>query len=718
MDGRGGLRARRDAWRRFRRDLRPGERAWRGASTGLIVAITAGLVAVGTMLTSGRGIVADAATAIVLGWVAIGLAAALLLGVVRLLRWIPARPLAVGVVGLVAVGAVFVVPGTPAGLVIAAVFLVSGGLVGAAIASLRPPRVAGRRRVLASCCLGVGVLGLVAVPLWLGLPRAPADENDLDPTGPHAVRTVTYGSGEHPHRAVFGAEVDVVTQGVDGTAFLDNWSGWRGNLRTRYWGFGPDRLPRNATVWLPERDEPSPLVLMVHGNHPMEVASDEGYAWLAEDLASHGYVVASVDQTFLNVSVTRGFDLGDENDARAWMLLEHLRLWEGWQREGDGPLSGTVDLDRIALIGHSRGGEAVAHAALFDRLGRYPEDATVPLATGFGIDAVIAIAPIDGQYAPAGRRTTLDDVSYLTLHGGRDGDVSSFVGLRQYERTTFSGQRFASKAALYLEDANHGQFNTVWGRYDLPGVAGRLLETDALVPGRDQRLDARTAITAFLGATLRDDVTALEVLAAPDDPSWSGTTRLLTRTADSTQTVLADFREDVDPTTATLPGATIEGAGFTVWREEPVPLRWGGHDANGVVLGWESGSESPPTYTIRLPDTVEAADTSTLVLDIADARGSVVDIEVTPGPIELSVELVDVEGAVERASLDGGVPTAPAPRRLRSPLPDAVGGGAEGMSQTFRVAVPGTLGDLREVRLVFEPGVSGAVRVERIALGR
>jgi hypothetical protein len=718
MDGRGGLQARRTAWRRFRRGLRPGDRAWRGATYGLIVAITVGLAAVGTVLTSGRGLVADVLTAIVLGWMVIGLGTVLLLGIARLVRWIPARQLAMGVVGLVVVGAVLLLPGSPGGLVIAVVFLLSGGLVGAAIASLRPPRVAGRRRVLASCCLGVGVVGLVAVPLWLAVAGPEPDHMDPGPTGPYAVSTMTYGSGDHRHRAVFGDEVDVVTSSVDGTVFLDNWSGWRGSLRTRYWGFGPDELPRNATVWLPDRDDPAPLVLIVHGNHPMEAASDEGYGWLAEDLASHGYVVASVDQTFLNLSVTRGFDLGDENDARAWLLLEHLRLWEGWQTDPDDHLYGTADLDRVALIGHSRGGEAVAHAALFNQLGRYPEDARVPLDSGYGIDAVIAIAPIDGQYQPAGRRTTLDDVSYLTLHGGRDGDVSSFVGLRQYERTSFSGRTFAAKAAIYLEDANHGQFNTVWGRRDLPGVAGRMLETAALVPGRAQRLDARTAITAFLDVTLRDEASGLEVLSAPYDPGWTGTTRLLTRTADSTQTVIADFSEDVDPATATLAGTTIEAPGFTVWREEPVPLRWGGHDANAVVLGWEPNSGSPPTYTIRLPENPEAADTSTLVLDIADARSAVEGMEAASDPIGVSVELVDAVGSIERSSLEGGVPAAPAPRRLRSPLPDPVAGVVEGMSQTFRLAVPATLGELREIRLVFDHTVSGAVRVERIALGR
>lgn len=683
----------------------------------MILAITVGLSAAGTVLRSGRPLVADAVLAIVVGWVGIGLLALLLLLLARMVRWIPARLLALGVAGLVGVGAVLVIPASPGGLAVAGLFLVAGGLVGAAIASLRPPRVAGARLVLASFCLAVGAVGLVAVPLWLAWPGPQPDDHALTPTGPFAVRTLTYGAGDHRHRSVFGGSVDVVTGTVDGTAFLENWSGWRGALRSRYWGFGPDRLPLNATVWLPEHDVAGPLVLIVHGNHPMEAPSDEGYGWLAEDLASHGYVVASVDQSFLNLSITRGLDLGGENDARAWLLLEHLRLWDTWQADPGGPLHGTTDLARIALIGHSRGGEAVAHAALFDQLDRYPGDATVSFDAGFGIDAVVAIAPVDGQYEPADRRTTLDDVSYLTLHGGRDGDVSSFVGLRQYERTTFSGETFAAKAAIYLEDANHGQFNTVWGRHDLPGVAGRTLETAALVSGEAQRRDARTAITAFLAATLRDDHASLDVLAAPDDPAWTGTTRLLTRYADSTETLVAGFGEDVDPTTGTLPGTVLEGSGFVVWREEMVTLRWGGNDANAVVLGWEAGSATPPTYSVHLPDDLDVAGASRLTVDIADARDSVDAIEATPGSVEVTVELVDIVGRTERVALPGSVPVPVDPRRLKPPLPDPIRG-PEGMSQTFRLEIPDTLGQLHEIRLAFDNTTGGAVRVERIALSR
>jgi hypothetical protein len=55
--------------------------------------------------------------------------------------------------------------------------------------------------------------------------------------------------------------------------------------------------------------------------------------------------------------------------------------------------------------GHSRGGEAVAVAAAFNRLSHYPDDATIKFTYNFDIKSIVAIAPVDGQYQPAGKPT-------------------------------------------------------------------------------------------------------------------------------------------------------------------------------------------------------------------------------------------------------------------------------------------------------------------------
>jgi hypothetical protein len=91
-------------------------------------------------------------------------------------------------------------------------------------------------------------------------------------------------------------------------------------------------------------------------------------------------------------------------------------------------------MSNIALMGHSRGGEAAPVAAAFNRLSHYPDDATIKFDYNFDIKSIVAIAPVDGQYQPAGKPTPVENVNYLVFHGSHDGDVSAFSGLRQYQR--------------------------------------------------------------------------------------------------------------------------------------------------------------------------------------------------------------------------------------------------------------------------------------------
>ena len=96
--------------------------------------------------------------------------------------------------------------------------------------------------------------------------------------------------------------------------------------RKKYWGFDPKAFPINGRVWYPDGAGPFPLVLIVHGNHNMKDFSDPGYGYLGELLASRGFILASVDENFINGGL-RG-----ENDGRGWLLLEHLEGVERLQR--------------------------------------------------------------------------------------------------------------------------------------------------------------------------------------------------------------------------------------------------------------------------------------------------------------------------------------------------------------------------------------------------
>jgi dienelactone hydrolase len=439
--------------------------------------------------------------------------------------------------------------------------------------------------------------------------------------GPYHVNKLFYGVGNDIRRPEYGASVAIKTRTVDASDFFKDFKGWKKWARRKYWGFDVDKLPLNARVWYPEGAGPFPLALIVHGNHGMAEFSDPGYAYLGELLASRGFILASIDENFLNSGLFH--DLPKQQQVRGWMLLEHLKLWREWNQAAGNPFRGKVDMGHIALMGHSRGGEAAATAALFNRLQYYPDNADIRFDYGFAIQAVVAIAPADGQYKPAGQHRWIQDVSYLTLQGAHDADVSSFMGSRQWDHVRYTKPGPWFKAEIYAYRANHGQFNTVWGRTDAGEPLSWFLNLKPLMPGEQQRRISKTYIAAFLEATLRG---RREYLPLFEDwrvgRAWLPDTIYINRFQDASYVPLASFQEDADITTTTAPGGRIAGDKLSIWREGRIPWRGGDRDYNGVFLGWNRAKgASAAAYAITLPEGAAAkwqlGKTSTIELSIA-----------------------------------------------------------------------------------------------------
>jgi hypothetical protein len=355
--------------------------------------------------------------------------------------------------------------------------------------------------------------------------------------------------------------------------------------------------------------------------------SDPGYTYLGELFASRGFITVSVDENFLNGSWIGG--LRRENDARGWMLLQHLKVWREWNQTEDNPFFGKVDMENIGLIGHSRGGEAVYIAGAFNNLKHYPDDATVEFDFDFNIRGIISIAPVDGQYRPAGRRAPLANVNYLVLQGGHDADVSQFGGKRLYERLRFTDGGDWFKASLFVYRANHGQFNTVWGRTDAGWPTSRLLNLEPLLDGEDQRQVGKVYMSAFFETTLHRDERYLPMFRDHRHiTDWLPEDVYITSFEDSHFRRIVDYEEDIDVTTASLEGATISGSRLAVWREQDLKLRERNTKENQVAyIGWrppeENASEKPASYTVTLPEdwatTLEIDDESVVVFSLADA---------------------------------------------------------------------------------------------------
>jgi hypothetical protein len=133
---------------------------------------------------------------------------------------------------------------------------------------------------------------------------------------------------------------------------------------------------------------------------------------------------------------------------------------------------------------------------------------------GFGIRGVVALAPSHGLWVPAGASRTLDGVSCLLVQGAYDADLPPLLRLQQYAQVDVADAPGTSKALAYLQRADHGQFNQVWGRGDIGPLDTALLVRGPLLSGAEQRLAAKVLVTGFLSAVLQDAVEPLRLTSS------------------------------------------------------------------------------------------------------------------------------------------------------------------------------------------------------------
>jgi dienelactone hydrolase len=590
------------AARAFRRDTR----IWRAASVGIAVVWTALAAVCALGIPTGLGYGFDAALLIPAALAGLGIGGTALAYLFSLLR-LPIPRLFAGVYATSTAGITIALHDTDmgwAGPVVAAVITgigaAAGGLVQALAGLWRNPVRTFLALLAAAVAAGVLTAGSPLVPDEASAVLTADDRvfdaeeaaEDVPPDllsagpGPYGYTSFTYGSGTDRHRTEFGEAADVVTRTADATAIHPKWS----PIRTRFWGFGTNKLPLNGRVWMPEGDGAFPLVLIVHGNHLMEDFSDEGYAYLGERLASRGIIAVSVDENFLNYSVWSGIPKPDMK-LRSWLLLRHLNEIAELSRTPGNPFHARVDLERIGLVGHSRGGQAAAMAADHERW--FADDPSLAaIGKEIRIAAVAAIAPTD--MLVDGKRAELRGVSYLTIHGSRDADLQNFYGDQQYVRTALDGRADLFKAEIYLEGANHGQFNTTWGRFDLSMPAGMLLNTRDLMEGEAQREAAAGYIAAFLEAALNGKEAYRRFFSDPDlRQSLAGKAAVYGRYEAGDYAPVSRF--EVSDVRLLKPGVTAEAEGMTEWTHAAALNRDGkSRGYKGLVLAWDGDAR----YTI------------------------------------------------------------------------------------------------------------------------
>jgi predicted dienelactone hydrolase len=124
---------------------------------------------------------------------------------------------------------------------------------------------------------------------------------------------------------------------------------------------------------------PYPLIVFLHGRHAtcyrnttaalrwpcrsteQPIPSFQGYDYIAQTLASNGYIVISISANGINAYDNNVADYGMQ--ARAELIQHHLGRWSTFNTTGAAPFGtkfvGKIDFSKIGTMGHSRGGEGV-----------------------------------------------------------------------------------------------------------------------------------------------------------------------------------------------------------------------------------------------------------------------------------------------------------------------------------------------------------------------
>lgn len=111
---------------------------------------------------------------------------------------------------------------------------------------------------------------------------------------------------------------------------------------------------RRADISLLDGDK-HPVILL---NHASAVPMTD-YAFLAEDLSSHGYVVIAIQHDLKSDEEGPAFWEGNSCTRNAKVIDNLLYVFEWLKSKGDTLFAGKINLKRVGLIGHSLGGNSL-----------------------------------------------------------------------------------------------------------------------------------------------------------------------------------------------------------------------------------------------------------------------------------------------------------------------------------------------------------------------
>jgi len=350
------------------------------------------------------------------------------------------------------------------------------------------------------------------------------------------------------------------------------------NVARRAVVYFPSDSPGATTAAQISSAQPSyPLFVAVHGNSGHS-NSYQGYNYLLEHLARNGFIAASIHS-----------EPGMKGRGRAELLFKHLAILRGGGPNGFGAKAA----NSIAIMGHSRGGEAVVKAARMNQ----------QQALGHNIAGIVSLAPTD-KYG----RETLGPpwaIPYLVIYGSMDGDVAGGSAAAAPMQTGFSlydRAGGAPKSMVFAYGAIHDRFNTVWGDDDLGfGKLGSNDLTQVINADAHEKI-AKAYMNAFgrlycrgeqqWAGLFRGEWNAPAVEAAD-----AGKVRIYVQYRDTTRTDVDTFDGAHTPTSwqVSSAGTTVDDAGTLPVDPSENQLNLvdahSPHDTGGLLLRWDGTAD-------------------------------------------------------------------------------------------------------------------------------
>ena len=249
----------------------------------------------------------------------------------------------------------------------------------------------------------------------------------------------------------------------------------------------PNLVPNPVPAWCSDPAELTP------------VPSHMGYQYLAKDIAREGNIVISISANGINGQANANNAV--EMTARAALVEYHLGALaaanSGSQQGYGSRLVGHVNSRSTVLMGHSRGGEGVMHAA---------QSINGSRDSRLSIKGVLNFAPVNNSQQAVG------NIPVATLLPACDGDVSNQIGQSYVDRARdLYGYWAQLQSAVWMPGGNHNYLNTEWTpgssisntgaddalyEYADPSVDGSCKAELRLTPG-EERIVGRDYLRAF-----------------------------------------------------------------------------------------------------------------------------------------------------------------------------------------------------------------------------